>query len=63
MASGVMYTTEGEILEFINRILSTDYEKLTQVPTEKLSRVKIILEITLLSHENLTLIRREQYSS
>ena len=50
MSSGGV-SEEEEILEFVNKVLKTDYKKLSEVPTERLNRVKIILEILKIAHD------------
>ena len=60
MPSGLVYATEGEILKFVNNILNTDYETLSQVPTERLERVRLIMEIVKISYDhNITLTGRK----
>lgn len=59
MSSEKIDVGELEVLEFVNVVLGTDYATLSQVPTESLDRVRLIMKITDILNEHLTLTRRE----
>lgn len=52
MVEGITNITDKEILTHINSVMGADWEELSQVPLDSLTRFKTILEIVDLIHKH-----------